>query len=273
MDPHVWYFLTPLNQIRGPVSGADLDTVLRERDTYVWREGMDGWMMGSEYFASAPALRSRAAGTDAHGQPAPQFGAARVAGRNLDELMGFVRGILADGEVSDAEARSLLEWCERNPLSVADWPGREIAGRLTRVFADGIVTPDERADLTALLQAATGGKPEAPSGTGRSTRLPLNDPVSQLAFVGRTFVFTGQFVYGTRNACESEVLQRGGHCSSSVTKKVDFVVIGELCSRDWLYSTHGTKIQKAVEYRDQRGAPIAIVPEDAWVAALALATA
>ena len=269
MDPRVWYFLTPLNQIRGPVSGGDLDTVLRQRDTYVWREGMDGWAMGSEHLASLPTLRSRVAGRDAHGQPVPQFGAARISGRNLDELMGFVRGILADGEVSEAEARSLLRWCECNPYAVAEWPGREIAARLSRVFADGVVTADERTDLAALLQAATGGQPDAPSGAGRSTRLPLDNPVPQLAFANRTFVFTGQFVYGTRNRCEAEVIQRGGRCSSGVTKKVDFVVIGELCSRDWLYSSHGTKIQKAVQYRDERGVPLAIVPEDAWVAALA----
>jgi hypothetical protein len=268
MDSRTWYFLTPLNQIRGPVSGADLDSVLRQQDAFIWREGMEGWVMGSEYFAAAPPLRTRVAGRDAHGQPEPQFGATRVSGRNFDELMGFVRGILADGEVSEAEARSLLGWCERNPLAVAEWPGREIATRLSRVFADGVVTEDERADLAALLQAVTGGRPEAPSGTGLSTRLPLNDPVPELAFSGRTFVFTGQFVFGTRNACESAVVQRGGHCSSSVSKKVDFVVIGELCSRDWLYSSHGTKIQKAVEYRDQRNVPIAIVPEDVWVAAL-----
>lgn len=269
MDPRVWYFLTPLNQIRGPVSGADLDTVLRQQDTMVWREGMDTWLMGSEYFADAPPLRSRVAGLDAHGQPMPQFGAARVSARSLDELMGFVRGILADGEVSDAEARALLTWCESNPLAVAEWPGREIATRLSRIFADGVVTDEEREDLAALLQAATGGQPETPCGTGRSTRLPLNDPVPELVFLGSTFVFTGQFVYGTRQACEAEVIQRGGHCSSGVTKGTDFVVIGELCSRDWLYSTHGTKIQKAVEYRDERRVPIAIVPEEAWVAALA----
>jgi hypothetical protein len=271
MDPRIWYFLTPLNQIRGPVSGADLDTLLRQQDTHVWREGMEGWIPGSECFAALPPLPSRAAGRDAHGQPAPQFGSARVSGRSFDELMGFVRGILADGEVSAAEAKSLLDWCETNPLAVAEWPGREIAARLSRIFADGVVTADERADLATLLQAVTGGRPDAPAGTGRSTRLPLNDPLPQLTFENRTFVFTGQFVYGTRNICEAAVIQRGGHCTSSVSKKVDFVVIGELCSRDWLYSSHGTKIQKAVEYRDKRGVPIAIVPEDAWAASLAAA--
>lgn len=267
MDTRQWFFLSALNQVRGPVSSADLDTVLRQQDTYVWREGMGEWLMGSEYFAAQPALRSRSVGHDAHAQPIPQFGAARVTARTFDELMGFVRGILADGEVSEAEARSLLTWCENNPSTVAQWPGREIAGRLSRVFEDGVVTDDERADLAALLQAVSGGRPEAPTGVGRSTRLPLNDPLPPLDFDGRTFVFTGQFVYGTRNVCEATVIQRGGHCSSAVTKKVDFVVIGELCSRDWLYSTHGTKIQKAVEYRDGKKVPIAIIPEDAWVAA------
>jgi hypothetical protein len=41
------------------------------------------------------------------------------------------------------------------------------------------------------------------------------------------------------------------------------LVIGEIGSQDWLHSTHGRKIEKAIEYNDT-GAKIAIVPEKHW---------
>lgn len=222
MDSRVWYFVNPLNNVQGPVCGAELDAVLCKHDVLVWSPGMPSWVMGSEHFASAPALPATSAEHDAHGQPPAWIHRERVSRRSFDELVGFVRGILADGEVSDREARSLLDWCRKNRAAVAEWPGREIAARLSRVFADGKVTDEERADLTVLLQAVTGGRPDLPSGSGQSTRLPLNEPAPALAFSGRSFVLTGQFVYGTRNACEAEVVQRGGRCSSSVSMKIDF---------------------------------------------------
>ena len=39
---------------------------------------------------------------------------------------------------------------------------------------------------------------------------------------------------------------RGAETSSSVNKSVDYLVIGTLASRDWLYTSHGRKIEKAL---------------------------
>jgi hypothetical protein len=46
-----------------------------------------------------------------------------------------------------------------------------------------------------------------------------------------------------------------------ITKKLDFLVVGVVGSRDWQHSTFGNKIQKAAEYRE-RGASLAIVSEE-----------
>lgn len=61
--------------------------------------------------------------------------------------------------------------------------------------------------------------------------------------------------------------QRGG-AIASVSKKLDYLVIGEIGSRDWIHSTHGRKIEKAVELRNG-GARLAIVSERHWQAGLA----
>jgi len=52
-----------------------------------------------------------------------------------------------------------------------------------------------------------------------------------------------------------------------VVRDLDYLVIGVVGSRDWMHSTHGTKIQKAVEYRD-RGIAVQIVDEQNLVRSL-----
>jgi hypothetical protein len=49
----------------------------------------------------------------------------------------------------------------------------------------------------------------------------------------------------------------------AITKDLNYLVIGEVGSRDWIHSTHGRKIEKAIDYND-RGCRIAIVTEQHW---------
>lgn len=282
----VWHYLDALNQWRGPISDQDLDRLLSVRDTQIWREGWPRGVMGSEYFAQdgVPELRTRGKDTDAHGQPRNFYynaglpseqksvrGSGRVirsvrAAKSMDELLGVIRGVLLDGEVSEKEVRALSQWCDKYPEVAAEWPSREIAARLDAILADGLVTNEEREDLAALLAKASGEEAEIP-GQRKSTTLPLCDPAPEVLFANRTFVLTGQFVTGTRANCEAEVIRRGGRCASGMSKRVDFLVIGELCSRDWAHTTYGRKIEAGVDLRSN-GAPLRIVGEEHWAAAL-----
>jgi hypothetical protein len=81
------------------------------------------------------------------------------------------------------------------------------------------------------------------------------------------YVFTGRFAYGTRPACEREVIQRGASCEPKITRRTTFIVIGTFGSRDWAHSSYGRKIQHAVRLR-QSGFAIKIVGEDHWAEAL-----
>ncbi|MBV6492492.1 MAG: DNA ligase [Turneriella sp.] len=72
-------------------------------------------------------------------------------------------------------------------------------------------------------------------------------------FQGKTFVFTGTLTHFTRESAEKEVTSRGGRASSSVSKKTDFVVVGEEA---------GSKAQKAKELG------VKILSEEEFVALL-----
>lgn len=266
-----WYYLDALQQQRGPVTDAELSAILTAWDCYVWTSGLPGWVMASELFASevVPPLREpKRTKLDGHGQPlARGLNAARRADRDLSELLGLIRGITADGAVNDAEAKVLQRWLDANPDVRDEWPASVLADRLARIFADGRIDEEERAELLDLLHQTTGDRPEVPEGQRGATRLPLDDPAPTLIHVDQVYVFTGKFLYGTRSACERAVIERGGRCASSISGKVNVVVIGTLGSQDWIQSSHGRKIEAAVDLRGS-GHPITIVAEEHWVGAL-----
>ena len=48
-----------------------------------------------------------------------------------------------------------------------------------------------------------------------------------------------------------------------MTLRANYLVIGIISSEDWMYSTHGRKIEQAVAFVSQ-GHPIAIISEEHW---------
>jgi len=108
-----------------------------------------------------------------------------------------------------------------------------------------------------------GGFHETGAAGGTSTQFPV-DEIAEIDFAGATFCFTGKFIFGQRSACEEVVIALGAVASKNVTKKVNYLVIGELASRDWVASSHGRKIEKALYFKE-KGVPVMILSEKDWV--------
>jgi NAD-dependent DNA ligase len=205
---------------------------------------------------------------DDHGQPLnTSFNAARRKDRDIAEMLGLAKGVLADGMVSSSEAELLRVWARNHPECVAEWPGNALYHRLERVFADEVVTPDEQEDLAQLLRDLVGGRAGIIAGDDAASTLPLDVPLPPVDFDGAVFVFTGRFAFGPRKICEQAVATLGAQCASSVTCKTRYVVVGTFGSRDWAQTSYGRKIEQAVELRS-KGEHIAILSEDHWATAL-----
>lgn len=70
----------------------------------------------------------------------------------LREMMRLARAIIADGVVTDEEARRLNAWIEGHP-DVKGIPAvDDIIGLLTDVLADGRITEPERTELALVLK-------------------------------------------------------------------------------------------------------------------------
>lgn len=70
----------------------------------------------------------------------------------LREMMRLARAIVADGFVTEEEARRLNDWIEGHP-DVKGIPAvDDIVGLLTDILADGRITEPERTELATVLK-------------------------------------------------------------------------------------------------------------------------
>ena len=70
----------------------------------------------------------------------------------LQEMMRLARSLVSDGEVTDMEAKVFHAWIKRNPDVKGIVAVDEMVGILTNVFADGRLTDAEKSQLVSLLE-------------------------------------------------------------------------------------------------------------------------
>lgn len=192
----------------------------------------------------------------------------RLDTRAMQTLLGICTGFCADEHISDKEVIFLETWLKENNETTAYWPGSAIAGRIRTILADGIITNEERADLHELLRSITENHfSETGAASPERPALPIDDDPS-IFFRNMLFCFTGKFFYGTRAACERVILNLGGMAVDSVSKRLDYLVIGALIEPSWAHTTYGRKIESAMKHKEA-GSEITIISEQQWTRAIA----
>jgi len=188
-------------------------------------------------------------------------GKDRISSRQIDELIGLSRGLIADGEVNQAEAEFLQKWLAAN-LTASDQPLiRELFRRVSEFLKDGVLDDEERSSLFDTLNSFVAGDFELGE-VLKSTTLPLCAPAPSLSFKNIRYCFTGTFLFGQRKDCEAAVVQRGA-VAGGLTQKTQILVIGSYATESWKHSSFGNKIMQAVEWRAS-GLPISIISEAHW---------
>jgi len=195
-----------------------------------------------------------------HGQPVVRkFNTDRLIDRAIDELIGICKGIIIDKSISDEEVQFLIHWLEVNKDQAHIWPASVLVDRINYFLSDNVIDAQEKEDLLNILTQVSGSSDIA----NMSTSLPLCSPAPDIVFNARRFCLTGKFLYGPRKKCEYEIITRGGQAQSAPTQETDYLIIGCIGSTDWIHSTHGRKIEYAIELKS-KGSPIAIISEEHW---------
>lgn len=197
------------------------------------------------------------------------------AGRKLDcdtsELVGLVKGMLADGQFVQAEAEALIRWLHAHEQHRHAYPFDRIFARVEDALIDGVLDDDEANDLAGLLLQLT-SSPESnlqEMATGKAApSLPLDVPAPEVVFDRRNFVVTGTFDYGSRKDVHAAIEARGGNICKAVTTSTDYLIIGNRVTDSWKTSAGGRKIIDAAALRQRGSGRLAIISEVHWTASL-----
>lgn len=187
----------------------------------------------------------------------------RMETRAMQVLLGICSGIAADQQINDAEIKYLSRWLKDNEIICDKWPASAIHYKIEQILQDGIITQDERNQTLEILKELTQNNFQNTGlATADSPVMPI-DKHAIVLFDYKSYCFTGEFLYGTRAICERAVLKRNAIVKNTVTRKLDFLVIGSMCSPHWINETYGHKISNAMEIRKNQSTPI-IISEQQW---------
>jgi NAD-dependent DNA ligase len=191
-----------------------------------------------------------------------RFNRKSVDDRQIDTLIGLGKGLLADGKVDQSEAEFLLSWLIQSRQATENPIILNLLSRVSAMLEDGVLDEEESRELLSLLRKVTGDSSELGE-LAKSSTLPINEPQPSIVFPERTFLFTGTCAYGTRKQCQEAVEALGGVNAKTVTKSLDYLVLGTYVTDSWAHETFGRKIEKAMQYRDQ-GERLVIITEAHW---------
>ena len=188
--------------------------------------------------------------------------------KSLNSLMGIIAGVVGDGELNNKEILFLKTWCDENRHIAGEYPANIIFRSVHEVLIDNVITEKERDHLLHVLKNISGNDF---SNTGSALPEHIesifdNDPT--VIFANNEFVFTGEFMFGTRVACQQAVTRRGATVKDYVTHKTNYLVIGTRSSPDWITQNFGRKIQKAAEMASSGDFEISVLREVDWTISL-----
>lgn len=195
--------------------------------------------------------------------PTPEiYQSSRIADRQIDTLIGMAKGILADGKINQAEAEFLLSWFMQNTDNRITAPVfKPLLDELNIALADNYLTEEEANKLKQRLIEIAGDKSEIGEET-KSTE--IHTYTGHIDFLGSVFMFTGTFSYGTRSQCLKAIETLGGIPAKSLSRKVNYLVIGDYAAKAWMHESFGQKIMKAIEL-NEKNADIRIITENHWL--------
>lgn len=190
---------------------------------------------------------------------------------DLQELQGILHGIMADDEITENEIRNLKAWLENNTHLTMSYPYDEIYSLIVAVLSDGVLDEEEIKMLKVFFTDFIDTRNSYNINSFEIEKLKKEIHIDGICAMcpdvvisGNTFCFTGKSLKATRSEIESAIVELGGNFIDSVSKNINYLIIGNDANPCWVFSCYGRKVEKAIDLR-KKGCKIVIVNEnDFW---------
>ena len=173
---------------------------------------------------------------------------------DLQQLQGIFHGILSDGELNDTEIFKLHEWLSENEHLSSYYPYDEIRSLVLSIVSDKKIDQEERILLMAFIKQFV----ELSNSNIKNSIDSITEDVSisgicavdpEIIFENKTFCVTGILSRGTRTELQNAIKNKGGIPVNSISKKTDYLIIGDTSNACWSYACYGRKVEKALDLR------------------------
>ncbi len=161
-------------------------------------------------------------------------------------FISLLKDVMKDGEISIDEVAAIQGFIENNEEFLADSKViSSLSEMMQEVAMDGVLDEIESDTLQEMIQRIID---------------PASQSVGNVQIEGKSFIVTGTFRHGTRDTVHNYITSRGGTIAKGVSRKCDYVVIGDYGSEAYSLEQYGTKVQKALALQE-KGVPIQIIKE------------
>lgn len=173
---------------------------------------------------------------------------------DLQILQGICHGILADGVINDKEIYDLQKWLHENEHLNTYYPYDEIRSLVLSVLSDKKIDEEEKIVLMAYFSQFAKIQNNEIRQTIRDYTVDVNisglcTSEPNVSFEGKTFCITGVLKRGNREHLQRDILKLGGIPTDSITKKTDYLIVGDNGNPAWAFSCYGRKVEKAINLR------------------------
>jgi len=206
------------------------------------------------------------------GQPPSGINANKVRARQQAEFAGILKGVACDNIITPNEAKFVFEWINvhrqvEDGVTYTDLI--EELQSLDMKTGGSFEDPKMLQSVLRFIHKLVSGGSNIPSPADLTIDIADEIEAGEVIFQDRHFCFTGKLKIGPRNKAHEMTKLRNGIVADSVTNKLDYLVCGDLGSRDWAQSSFGEKIRHALCVRKSEGR-LLIIKETIWAEAISL---
>lgn len=164
----------------------------------------------------------------------------------IQVLQGIIKAVTCDDAVSMEELLYLNQWLEKNSTLQGDYVYDRIQLLTKQALEDNILLDQQQKQLAQKY---------------KEILKPTKYHKGEIQLKDKTYTLTGNFKHITRDQLRKKLAKQHLTEKTSVSTKVDYLIIGTIPSPGWKYGNTGTKIIKAQEIQE-KGGKIELIKEE-----------